>query len=100
MSETRFTKAPWRVNGDWMIVDSTDRLIAQFEPLNDELSNGSTKESFANAALIAAAPEMYEMLDSIRQCLEWGYSHDEIAGQLLDYTNGLKVLLSKARGEQ
>ncbi|QGH73256.1 MAG: hypothetical protein [Podoviridae sp. ctKoA10] len=58
----KFTPAPWKVCGDWQILDSNERLIAQFEPLNDELSNSNTPESFANAALIAAAPEMYEML--------------------------------------
>ena len=85
----KFTKSPWKVKGDWMIVDSTDRLIAQFEPLNDELSNSNTPESFANAALIAAAPEMYEMLKVLLP---------QIAGS----PAALKVnrLLAKARGEQ
>lgn len=89
MSEAKFTKAPWKVSGDWMIVDSTERLIAQFEQLNDELSNGNTKESFANAALIAAAPEMYEMLSALLP---------QIAGS----PAALRVnrILSKARGEQ
>ena len=88
MSEAKFTKSPWRVNGDWMIVDSTDRLIAQFEPLNDELSNGNTKESFANAALIAAAPEMYGVLSALLP-------------QLAGSPAALKVnrILAKARGE-
>ena len=85
----KFTKSPWQVKGDWMIVDSNDRLIAQFEPLNDELSNSNTPESFANAALIAAAPEMYEMLKVLLP---------QIAGS----PAALKVnrLLAKARGEQ
>ena len=91
----KFTKSPWQVKGDWMIVDSTDRLIAQFEPLNDELSNSNTPESFANAALIAAAPEMYEMLNEISDGLleAGGYGNCALAKRI-------EALLSKARGEQ
>lgn len=89
MSEAKFTKGPWRVNGDWMIVDSTDRLIAQFEPLNDELSNGNTKESFGNAALIAAAPEMYEMLSALMKKED----------SLTPTAAAIGWLLKKARGE-
>ena len=85
----KFTKGPWSVKGDWMIVDSTERLIAQFEPLNDEISNGNTPESFANAALIACAPEMYGLLSKLQ--IEGGLGtarHREI-----------DRLLAKARGE-
>lgn len=90
MSQTKFTKGPWKVYGDWMIIDSNGRLIAQFEPLNDELSNGNTAESFANAYLIAAAPEMYEMLERVAQTAlpETGALFDEV-----------QRLLAKARGE-
>jgi hypothetical protein len=65
MKESKFTEGPWRVEGDWMIVDSTGRLIAQFEPLNDELSNGNTIESFANAQLIKSAPLLYKALSNM-----------------------------------
>lgn len=96
MSE-QFTKWPWVVKGDWMIVDSTERLIAQFEPLNDELSNSNTEESFANAALIACAPEMYEMLKKVSQLI------DNDGGAAIDWlienTFDIRELLSKARGE-
>lgn len=81
----KFTKGPWGVHGDWMIVDSSGRLIAQFEPLNDDLSNANTPESFANAHLIAAAPEMYKALDDLAN------------GRGLDFP--IEQLLKKARGE-
>lgn len=86
----KFTKGKWSVHGDWMIVDSNGRLIAQFEPLSDDLSNVNTPESFANARLIAAAPEMYELLETIEndssQVPEWLW-------------NKIQATLKKARGE-
>jgi hypothetical protein len=96
-NNTKFTKAPWSIGGDWQINDSNNRLIAQFEPLNDELSNANTPESLANAQLIICAPEMYYLLDSIRQCFEWGYNEIELADELLGYKQRLIELLSKAR---
>lgn len=88
----KFTPAPWSVRGDWQILDSNERLIAQFEPLNDELSNGNTPESFANATLIAAAPEMYE---DIRLLLTRASFHDNFPRE----ARKLEQLLAKARGE-
>ena len=94
MSETKFTPAPWSAKGGWMIVDKGERLIAQFESLNDELSNCNTPESFANANLIACAPEMYAMLDKIS---------DELldAGGVWNcaLAKDIEKLLAKARGE-
>lgn len=88
----KFTKGPWSVKGDWMIVDSNERLIAQFEPLNDELSNGNTPESFANASIIACAPEMCEMLEQFKDfAVRQGWQHVLI--------NEAEKLLAKARGE-
>jgi hypothetical protein len=90
MKKTNFTPAPWSAKGDWMIVDKSERLIAQFESLNDELSNCNTPESFANSDLIAAAPDMYKLLANLQ--IEGGLSiarHREI-----------DRMLAKARGEQ
>ncbi len=96
----KFTPAPWKVRGDWQILDSNERLIAQFEPLNDELSNGNTPESFANADLIAAAPEMYEMLSSIPDAQRKHYGDGmglHIA--MIVLAEQVEQLLAKARGE-
>ena len=84
----KFTKSPWLVKGDWMITDSNDRLIAQFESLNDGLSNSNTPESFANAELIAAAPEMYAMIEN---------GIGQFGGTL--WARKAEELLAKARGE-
>ena len=94
MSETKFTPAPWSAKGGWMIVDKGERLIAQFESLNDELSNCNTPESFANANLIACAPEMYAMLDEISNNLleAGGFGNCQHAKEF-------EALLAKALGE-
>jgi len=91
MSQAKFTKGLWKVHGDWMIIDSTERLIAQFEPLNDDISNGNTAESFANAYLIAAAPEMYDFIEYVAK------AHLKEGTQV--HSDAMR-LLAKARGEQ
>lgn len=91
MKETKFTKGPWLIFGDWGIKDKNDRLIAQFEPLNDDISPGNTDESFANAYLIAAAPDMYELLDKLSPMLT-DINANSMASEI-------EQLLAKARGE-
>jgi hypothetical protein len=85
----KFTKGPWEIFGDWAINDSNGRLIAQFEPLCDDISLANTDESFANAHLIAAAPEMYALLKNIQ------LEHCNTA----KLYNEIDDLLAKARGE-
>lgn len=92
MSE--FTKGPWAVFGDWGITDISGRFIAQFEPLSDDISSGNSSESFANANLIAAAPDMYEALEeALKAMLINGFDPDCVPVVKLKYT------LKKARGE-
>lgn len=90
MKETKFTKGEWLIFGDWGIKDKNDRLIAQFEPLNDDISPGNTDESFANAHLIAAAPEMYDLLSTIES------DSNQVPTWLWDR---IQQVLAKARGE-
>ena len=91
MGEPKFTESPWEVNttedelwGDdvWYLVEYNS-VIAKDETIASDIS------SKANAALIAAAPEMYAMLETL----------------LIDYEEGsivhgqISALLAKARGE-
>ena len=91
MSELKITK------GNWSIVDSTGQSMSVWasesecivtinynfwdEKYQDELK--------ANAHLIAAAPDMYEMLYYIMKGEIRAYAHEK----------RIKELLSKARGE-
>ena len=79
--EAKFTKGDWVVWGDWAIKSSINgELIASFE-----CYGGRSQESFANANLIASAPDMYSKLK-------------EIADNNF-FTVEIEEILSKARGE-
>ncbi|WAP91210.1 hypothetical protein [Vibrio phage vB_VviC_ZQ26] len=103
MSEAKFTKGEWFIEKDanwnddcWAISvkrdydDSVHHCFAEVTyKMEDEDSN---PELEANAHLIAAAPEMYELLDSL-------YVHLDFIGDER-YKSNIKTLLSKARGEK
>ena len=93
MSETRFTKGPWHVHNNDVFLEivSEEGQIANtcasghyFD--NGDCVNGVT--AVANSHLIAAAPEMYAMLENLSDC-------DENQMHRLE----INKLLAKARGE-
>lgn len=94
MSE-RFTKGNWhteqRAKGVIILADS-ENLNAGFS-----ICSVNGPESEANAALIACAPEMYEMLKQVSQLI------DNDGGAAIDWlienTFDIRELLAKARGE-
>lgn len=94
--KTKFTKGEWSIFGDWGICKNgrETELIATFEP-----RGVGQKEGFANAHLIASAPEMYEMLE--RQSKLMGFldaqTHANI--ELDAVKRAIDKLLAKARGE-
>ncbi len=94
MGEPEFTESPWKVNttedelwGDdvWYLVEYHS-VIAKDERIASDIS------SKANAALIAAAPDMYAMLEAIAK--EMGDCRILLRGQ------SIQDLLAKARGEE
>lgn len=97
MSEEKFTQGEWSVSDqreidgidyDYSIVDDGGWYIAHIE-------NCSLKEDEANAALIAAAPEMYRMLKYLADGVRWGGIQHTDRSLALEIEN----LLKKARGE-
>ena len=85
MSE-HFTKGPWLCGGASVVLESEGMPLCCL--VNSAVNTGDNTEDYANAALIACAPEMYEMLKALLP---------QIAGS----PAALKVnrLLAKARGE-
>ena len=87
MKEAKFTKGPWVARG------STPSRIYGMQRSDKEVivaATGSVVEnSGANANLIAAAPEMYEMLADFLNNHEFGSYVDK----------EIEQLLAKARGE-
>ncbi len=86
---TKFTKGPWSqcfANGIIIQTESTGYGICKVI--------GNLESDKANAALIACAPEMYELLDEISDGLleAGGFGNCALAKRI-------ESLLAKARGE-
>lgn len=90
MSETKFTKGEWHVQ-DYNEIDGTIRVNQG----NIVITYANhTEESEANAHLIAAAPEMYAMLEGLLKNLLKGEECD-----VFEKDASIESLLAKARGE-
>lgn len=92
-TQPKFLPGPWFASGQLIFAESKKRPIAIAAVNGLWLLTGNTFE--ANAALIAAAPEMYALLNNILNDLETDGSislNDNAA-------NDIRMLLAKARGE-
>lgn len=75
----KFTRGPWRYDGGHGIVfDADGGVVCDMLPTGDSIHD-------ASAALIAAAPEMYEMLKDVNSFM---------------CSPVIEAMLAKARGEQ
>jgi hypothetical protein len=107
MSETKFMPGPWKSQSNWhcpgalkgALVHAVDDEIGVSPRIADvsAASVGSQEKCMANAHLIAAAPDLYEVLN----CLACA-----IIGEVNGIPNDLKeqlvradAALAKARGE-
>lgn len=101
--ETKFTKGPWSISDEGcclLISGGNGDDIATCSGLDpDNTGFNCCSESAANANLIKAAPKMYEMLEKIKLCIEWGYSDSELANELSKLNIELIATLAEARGE-
>lgn len=97
----KFTKGPWSWNGYSLVLVEDTPLCAL---VNSAVNTGDPSEDYANAALIAAAPDMYK---EIKQDIEWlermkslfVIGSTEFTSCCLRIKTK-KELLAKARGEQ
>lgn len=92
MSEAKFTKGEWNVEGTSMAIGSSYR--GNFNVTSTCFDGDIGDSSKANANLIAAAPEMYELLSEVSHVLGHELSPTNKA-----YIKAIKELLAKARGE-
>lgn len=81
MSETKWTPGPWKISGTATIKQSQKGWIASV----------STVDSSANAHLIAAAPDLYEVLSDAVE--------NNMQVENADWWGKVYKALSKARGE-
>ena len=97
MNDTKFTKGVWKVGvsrGSYSVSSQEDKTYSS--RICDLTYYGNNKE---NSHLIAAAPDMYELLDNIRILCEWGHNEIELADEILIKLDEIKDQLKKARGD-
>ena len=93
-AETKFTPGPWR-NNNGVIRASCLHIASVEDTYRYDLGTGKPKtgqfsEFFANARLIAAAPDLYEALELLLS------AHGQMEEKAIKMA---KVALAKARGE-
>lgn len=94
MSETKFTPGPWQVGKS--IYQSQARVVAEKGGRVADVFAYEEDQAHANAALIAAAPEMYEALADIAEnCGNHGCSET-----CAEADCKICEILKKARGEE
>ena len=101
-NETKFTSGPWSADSPYstmfMVVDSQQQTIAEVQCGTDEYGDylANEKEQ-ANAHLIAAAPEMYDVIIAMLE----QFDAEETCHNEYDYIviREAKKVLAKARGE-
>lgn len=97
MSDAKFTKAPWRFTAGLsvLVVNSPQGRIAIVG--REEYWEHFSEESLANTHLIAAAPEMYELL---QEMLNHSCRDSVVCCLSEDFEDRIWKLLKKARGEK
>src|SRR5689334_19211469 len=104
MSTTKHTPGPWHVeaeewtDGQGILICCKDAGVALIDPDDEE---GATPEDFANAHLIAAAPEMLEALKAFLRAPSIGSNGNgsvtiEVATFNLD---AARAAIAKAEGK-
>lgn len=113
MTETKWTKGPWRIVGE----DSTDadgylpfidieaangrggyRPVCEVSPSFIDDDFVLTKKDWATAHLIASAPDLYEALHNATASLE-GFLEGEENHPIQEHIDTANAALAKARGE-
>ena len=123
MSELKFTEGPWHKKGHRVFWQKPDRNLPKDNLLNGLVCICATtednppevlEEAHANALLIAAAPEMYAMLEELYDNLNRGIKYTisrrvkngfpidlarKCSTSNIEIARRIKALLKKARGE-
>lgn len=93
MNEVKFTKGPWAAISNGSYYDIGPKNDCSTIPIYPSVCIGVQLERKADAHLIAAAPEMYEMLEHVMKCAA-------IQDNELIEAEEIRNLLAEARGEK
>ena len=101
MKMSKHTPGPWH-HDEYGHICAGPQIIGiayQFE-LDD--SDNDELPCLENARLIAAAPEMYELLEQMEEDLmvAWACVPEEFARKFKQYSDNLKVLKAKIEGDE
>ena len=98
MSKGKFTKGPWRID-EFRDFASIMAGYTEICYIDDDLNCDKVR---ANARLIAAAPEMYELLGRVEDYFQnrhiYGYGVEESVSA--DLLTKIKEVMKKVRGEE
>ena len=103
MSKTSFTPGPWMVSKSEfpMLVFNDRRGSVCNIYFIDSTGIGGYKEKNANAALIAAAPEMYWILEHYLDLIQRANDGDTVSEQkIFEQSAEIEKVLKKARWEE
>jgi hypothetical protein len=96
MSKTKFTPGPWRTSGvgpTRKVFHATDTSTYHVCEIHNDIGRNDLD---ANAALIAAAPELFAEVETLIGVLEVGTETQADQDAIIQYA---KSVLAKARGE-
>jgi len=100
--KTKFTEGPWGVGNCGKHQPATtvycdDALGSAVADAFMKYTTTSNEEAQANAHLIASAPDMYKLLDSIAELMNC--DDQTIADEMMQKFDDIEFLLKEARGE-
>lgn len=95
MSEAKFTPGPWEIhhNGSYYDIGINDGTSV-LSPVFPTVCIGVMTDQKANAHLISAAPDLYELLAAADMLIIW-----ESMGFTNEFADRVEAALAKARGE-
>lgn len=97
---SKFTPGPWAITDIANLPDGGKWIDISDDAYAIPIVSVRSKDHDANAALIAAAPDMYEALDFGAQMTLHEMSIGEMADALREWQTVAKLVLSKAEGKQ
>ena len=112
MSENKHTPGPWKqvVYDDWLHIGGDEMEYVQYDPMDEpynyavenavcvvEHVENMTETDYANAALIAAAPDLLEVCEKTAAMLHKRLIHVGISSAEINVLNATEAAIEKAQ---